>query len=186
MDSEHSRLSQIQSIASILSAIAIPIVLAVVGYAVQQSIATDGIKKDYVSIAMGILKDAGNAQDPDLKKWAVAVVAKYSPVPFSDSATKGLENVQYIQPRVPPLPEIARQDDVGSICAPSCSGALSVKMQGWAQSFADNRGKDSDLNALKSAFDESLDMNLKVTKALDAARTSGNACAAIYDVIQKE
>ncbi|MCD6672152.1 MAG: hypothetical protein LT106_04790 [Burkholderiaceae bacterium] len=46
-----------KNIATIVSAIAIPIVLAIVGYFVQRELSNEGLKKDYVGIAAGILKE---------------------------------------------------------------------------------------------------------------------------------
>ena len=60
MKMEQDSLNKIQSIATILSLIAIPTVIATVGWYVQASISTEGIKKDYVQIAIGILKDNEN------------------------------------------------------------------------------------------------------------------------------
>jgi len=121
VSADQSNLARIQSIASILAAIAIPLVLAAFGYAVQQSIAKDGINKDYVSIAMQILREGGSNQDPELRKWAVVVVEKYSPVPFSESAAKELERIQYIKLSLPELPEVARQESLETLCAPNCT-----------------------------------------------------------------
>lgn len=81
-----------KSITSIASAIAIPFVLAIVGYFIQKQLADDGLKKDYVSIAAGILKENPEDQEPDLRKWAVEVLDKNSPIPFTKKAKLGLEH----------------------------------------------------------------------------------------------
>jgi hypothetical protein len=49
----------------------------------QQSVATEGIKKDYVTMAIGILKDE-KITDAELRGWALSVVRKNSPVALSD------------------------------------------------------------------------------------------------------
>lgn len=183
VSADQSNLARIQSIASIVAAIAIPLVLAAFGYAVQQSIAKDGIHKDYVSIAMEILRESGSTQDPELKKWAVAVVTKYSPVPFSEDATKELERIQYIKPKLPELPEVARQESLGAICEPSCIKSLGLKIESWRQILS---GSSNDLDALQTVSDESVVRNLELARALDGARISGNACSKIYDIVQKE
>ena len=79
-----NRLEIIKDLATIASAVAIPVVLATVGYFVQQSVALQGVQKDYVGFAVSILKDDPKRQDPDLRKWAIAVMAKNSPVPFTE------------------------------------------------------------------------------------------------------
>lgn len=86
-----NKLERWKSIASIASAIAIPFVLAIVGYFIQKQLADEGLKKDYVSIAAGILKENSAGQEPDLRKWAVEVLEKNSPIPFTPNAKRSLE-----------------------------------------------------------------------------------------------
>ncbi|MGY2263492.1 hypothetical protein [Pseudomonas sp. SDO5561_S422] len=118
-----SRLEQIQSVASIASSIAIPVVLAVAGYFVQRQIADDGIKKDYVSMATNILREKQVELDPALRTWAVEVITLYSPIKFTPDAARGLERLN-----LPPLPEAARQRPLPDWCQPSCSEALKKQM----------------------------------------------------------
>ena len=80
-----------KSVTSIASAIAIPFVLAIVGYFIQKQLADEGLKKDYVSIAANILKENSAGQEPDLSKWAVEVLEKNSPIPFTPNAKRSLE-----------------------------------------------------------------------------------------------
>lgn len=79
-----------KNMATIVSAIAIPIVLAVAGYFVQRELSNEGLKKDYVGIAAGILKEDATKQEPELRTWAVKVLDDNSPVPFSKKAKEGL------------------------------------------------------------------------------------------------
>lgn len=105
MTVDKEKLERIQSIASIISSIAIPLVLAVTGYFVQRQFADEGLKKDYVSIAAGILKDDPTKQEPDLRKWAVNVLDSNSPIPFSNKAKDGLLQgipIFNIWPALPP------------------------------------------------------------------------------------
>src|SRR5690606_30581004 len=60
------KLAQVPAIASIASSLAIPVVLAVIGYFVQKQLADEGLKKDYVSIAVGILNSDPSSQEQDL------------------------------------------------------------------------------------------------------------------------
>lgn len=89
--SETNILDRIQAIASIASAIAIPIVLAIAGFFIQRQLADEGLKKDYVSIATNILKEDSKKQEPELRAWAVMVLDANSPVPFSSKAKQGLQ-----------------------------------------------------------------------------------------------
>ncbi|MDP1592803.1 MAG: hypothetical protein Q8L80_00980 [Gallionella sp.] len=99
---EKDKLERIESIASICSSIAIPLVLAVMGYFVQKQFAEEGLKKDYVSIAAGILKDDPSKQEPDLRQWAVNVLDSNSPIPFSKQAKDGLLKGVVAGPGIPP------------------------------------------------------------------------------------
>ena len=116
---EQTTLEKIQSIASIASSIAIPIVLAIAGYVVQRQIADDGLKKDYVVMAMDILREKEGSQDKALRAWAVDVVTAYSPIKLSAEAKTGFGNWA-----IPPLPAEARQASSPDFCVPSCSEGL--------------------------------------------------------------
>ena len=63
-----------KNIATIFSAIAIPVVLTIAGYYIQRQLADDGLKKDYVGIAASILKENPANQEPDLRKWATRLL----------------------------------------------------------------------------------------------------------------
>jgi len=183
--SDKLHIEQIKSIASILSAIAIPTVLALTGYFVQQSIAEDGIKKDYLTMAMGMLKDGGDKLDPDLKSWATAVVAKYSPVPFSSEAKEKLGGAFYAEPYIPDLPDIARQKDINDICSGGCSASLTAKHEAWMKSLEGKSGEEG-VHALAAIFDESVRYGADLAGALDNARISGNACVSTYEIIKSQ
>ena len=99
-----------KAISSIAAAVAIPIVLALTGYFVQRQLADEGLKKDYVAIATGILKEDPSTQEEDLRKWAVAILESNSPIPFSAKTKEGLErgtlSFQIRPARMPPPPEL--------------------------------------------------------------------------------
>lgn len=99
---EKDKLERIQSIASICSSIAIPLVLAVMGYFVQKQFAEEGLKKDYVSIAVEILNGDPLKQEPDLRQWAVNMLDSNSPIPFSKQAKDGLLRGIVAGPAIPP------------------------------------------------------------------------------------
>src|SRR5437667_12522780 len=76
------RLERWKQISQMLSAAAIPIVLAVVGWFVQKALSDAGLKKDYVQMALAVLKEAPNKENAELRQWAIAVLDKNSPVPI--------------------------------------------------------------------------------------------------------
>lgn len=107
MKLEQETLNKVQSIAAILSSVAIPIVIALVGWWVQSTVSTESIKKDYVQMAVGILKDTEKQKDEEMRKWAVAVLDKYSPIPFSQSLRDKLEKgAIFVNAPFPDPPEI--------------------------------------------------------------------------------
>lgn len=114
-----TKLEKIQSIASIASSIAIPLILAIGGYVVQREISDDGIKKDYVAMATGILREDARSQDPALRLWAVEIVSAYAPIKLSQQAEAGFRTWA-----IPELPESARQQPLPDWCKPNCSEAL--------------------------------------------------------------
>lgn len=80
---EKETLDKAHSLASTISLIVIPVVIAIVGYSIQASISEQNIKKDYVQIAISILADPKTPRETDLRNWAVDVLSKNSPVPFT-------------------------------------------------------------------------------------------------------
>ena len=103
-----AQLERWKAISSIASAIAIPFVLAIVGYFIQRQLAEEGLKKDYVAIATTILKENAANQEPELRKWAVLVLDSNSPIPFSGKVKESLEKGVYLRvapPRMPGPPE---------------------------------------------------------------------------------
>ena len=61
-----------------------------------------------MSIATNILNENPATQEPELRKWAVAMLDSNSPIPFSGKAKEGLVKGIYFAvapPRMPGLPE---------------------------------------------------------------------------------
>ena len=82
MSIQSERLEFWKQIAQIVSALAIPLVIALIGYFVQRSLADAGLKKDYVQMALGVLKEQPSKENEQLRQWAIAVLDKNSPVPI--------------------------------------------------------------------------------------------------------
>lgn len=74
------RLSRLLVVTQIVSMLAIPVVLAVVGFWVQRSLQEQQIKRDYVSLAVSLLlpkKDGEKETSPELRSWATALLNRY-------------------------------------------------------------------------------------------------------------
>lgn len=75
--------------ATIFSLIALPIILAAGSWVIQDRIATQGVQKDYVQLAIEILRQRELKDDGDsaqLRTWAVKVVDAYAPVALTPEA----------------------------------------------------------------------------------------------------
>lgn len=86
-----SQLRNAQAVASIFTAIAVPVVVALVGWQIQTSISSDSVRKDYVQMAISILSNPNDTIDKSLKHWAIEVLEKNSPVPFNSDVRANLE-----------------------------------------------------------------------------------------------
>ena len=74
-------------ISQIFSMIAIPVVLAIIGYWVQRGVQDQQIKRDYVNLAISLLipKKEGEVQTtPELTNWAIKLLNDSSPVKLSE------------------------------------------------------------------------------------------------------
>jgi hypothetical protein len=101
---ESDRLTKLHLIASIASSIAIPITIAIMGWLVQSGIATQGIRKDYVQIAITVLSTPEKQADPDLRIWATTVLQQNSPVPFPSALIDRLPSIGLISSTPYPMP----------------------------------------------------------------------------------
>lgn len=107
MSEESSSLGRWQAIASIIGSLAVPLILAVLGFYVQKGLSSADLQRGYVEIATGILKEDPEAQDKALRAWAVEILEKNSPVPFTQQLRNSLATEQVLIPvvRSPIAPE---------------------------------------------------------------------------------
>lgn len=85
-----STLRTIQAIVTMVATIAVPVVLGVVGWQVQASIARQTVQKDFVQMALGIITKPPAKGDERLRQWAVEVLDKNAPVPFTKALREEL------------------------------------------------------------------------------------------------
>ncbi|MGB7932757.1 MAG: hypothetical protein WCH04_11140 [Gammaproteobacteria bacterium] len=108
MADERDTLKRIQIITSIISAIAIPLLIAIFGWIVQSKISSESVKKDYVHMAVNILTSTA-VQDRELREWAVAVLDKNAPVSFSSELRVRLTEGVILIPCPKPPPELLKK-----------------------------------------------------------------------------
>jgi hypothetical protein len=79
-------ISTLRDIAVIVGAIGTPVVVAIIG----RSVAKSGLQKDYVQLALQILRDDPSKSSKELRQWAVDILEKFSPVGISESLKTSL------------------------------------------------------------------------------------------------
>lgn len=73
---------KLEAASKIISAIAIPIVIAIGGWWIQNSITKQSISKDYVALAISVLEKPKGEIDQSLRDWAVDLLDEYAPNKF--------------------------------------------------------------------------------------------------------
>lgn len=83
----------LESISRIIAALGIPVVLGVGGWIIQGTVSQQTVSKDYVLLATDILKTKREAgEDGGLRKWAVDLLNRTSPVPLNEATAQQLIN----------------------------------------------------------------------------------------------
>lgn len=81
-------------VSQIVSILAIPVVLALIGYWVQQTLQDQQIKRDYVTLAISLLApqtDKKSATPPELREWAVQLLNESAPVKLSSAQAQAIQ-----------------------------------------------------------------------------------------------
>jgi hypothetical protein len=88
----------IEHLAKTLSIVAIPVVLAIVGWMVQDALSRRTVSRDYVQLAVSVLRASRSEIHPDLRIWAVDLLNDNSPTKFSPATIKRLKSGQLTLP----------------------------------------------------------------------------------------
>src|SRR5262245_9038497 len=83
MASREQAWERAKSAATILSAIAIPVVVAIVGNSFSSAMKEREVQGKFVELAVQILREEPTKQDAGLRSWATTILNDYSGVPFS-------------------------------------------------------------------------------------------------------
>lgn len=92
--SVEQKLSRLLVVSQIISVLAIPVVLALVGFWVQHSLQEQQIKRDYVNLAVSLLlpkKEGEKETSLELRAWATELLNDSSPVKLSNSQAQSLK-----------------------------------------------------------------------------------------------
>jgi WD40 repeat protein len=81
-----------EKLAKILSLIAIPVVLAVLGWAIQNQLSERNLSQEYVKLAVSILEKPKSSEVPSgLRDWAVDLLNQNAPTKFSAETIRQLK-----------------------------------------------------------------------------------------------
>ena len=83
----------LERLAKILSLVAIPIVVAVLRWMIQNRLGGENIKLEYVKLAVSILQKPSSPDDPSgLRDWATDMLNQNSPVKFNEKTIDQLKS----------------------------------------------------------------------------------------------
>jgi peptidoglycan L-alanyl-D-glutamate endopeptidase CwlK len=81
---KHDNWETIERITKVISVALIPVVLAIGGWLIQKQLQVESIKKDYVQLAVTILKEPESTRiSPEIRKWAAQLLNDNSPTKLS-------------------------------------------------------------------------------------------------------
>ena len=99
------RLDRWQAGATILSLLAVPVLLGLGGWLVQRQTATEATRREYVQLALDILRDTERGHSTDqlaLRSWAIDIVKTYTPVDMPEETLDALKRGALAAPIAPP------------------------------------------------------------------------------------
>jgi WD40 repeat protein len=83
----------LERVAKVTSILAIPVALGVIGWVIQNQLAERNLNRDYVQLAVSILKEPEASKiHPALRNWAVDLLNDNSPTRFSPDVVKQLKS----------------------------------------------------------------------------------------------
>jgi WD40 repeat protein len=85
--------------ARIASLVAIPVVLAIIGAFIQETLSRSTVSRDYVQLAVSVLTADKDKTSPELRAWAVDLLDENSPAKFSKEVADSLKGGQIEFPR---------------------------------------------------------------------------------------
>ena len=83
---------KLQVLSTSVAALLIPVVIAFVGHLVNSTLKEQELKLRYVELAVGVLAEEPTQGTSNLRKWAIDVVERNSPVKLPKEAVEELKN----------------------------------------------------------------------------------------------
>lgn len=150
------KLEIFKSISQSIAVLAIPIVVAYMGWSIQAEMKNSEVRKDFVQMAIGIMaQPAETEQQRLLREWAARVLADSSPVPFKRDEMHAIQE-KPIRVEIPiPVP-----------CRPP-----EIKEPEWATaSLKSDDALDVKVRALLAEKHQRQAYEIRLLAALDACR----------------
>jgi WD40 repeat protein len=89
----------LERLAKVASIVAIPLVLAVIGWIIQNQLSERNLNRDYVQLAVSILKEPDASKtNPALRDWAVDLLNDNSPTKFGPDVVRQLKSGEVTLP----------------------------------------------------------------------------------------
>lgn len=89
----HDWLDTVEKLSRILSIVAIPVVLGVGGWLIQRRLQDQTIRRDYVKLAVSILRSPDPSKvPPEMRDWAVDLLSENAPTRLNADAIKKLKS----------------------------------------------------------------------------------------------
>lgn len=108
-----ARWDRLEQLAKIVSLVAVPIVLAVVGALIQHQLGQRSLNQEYVKLAVSILTTHGGDVDPAIRSWAVDLLNDTSPTKFDRVVLDRLKTGEVSLPALQRL--LGSRRDEGSV-----------------------------------------------------------------------
>lgn len=102
-----SRLDKIEKVAKIVSVVALPLVVGIGGWWIQDALSRRDTDQDYVELAISILSKPQDETQTDLREWAASLLAETSPIEIPESLRERLGGGEVQLPSIPRSPEFA-------------------------------------------------------------------------------
>ena len=149
------RIAKIVSIAAI--PIVIPLAIAMYSGKVQETSQKESINRDYVQLSVSILKEKKETVDPELRDWAVDLLADRSPTRFSPAVVTALKSGKIFLPNASgsqSAPIVALSPDLKYLAIADFRSYSMIDVQKRIRMFI------ADVDAAPSAIDFSADGKL--------------------------
>lgn len=83
---------KLQVISQILSILLVPVLIAMIGGIINNNLQRDQLAKEYVFMALDILKQPPTPETEELRRWAVDTVNSYAQVKMTDTLKQQIES----------------------------------------------------------------------------------------------